>query len=71
MSTLNLGAAFASAVLQLEQLGEATDDPNTVAIDYLPADGPATIRVTRVIQVDAAQLRQLIADTAVEPGSVF
>jgi hypothetical protein len=71
VSSLDLGADFAAAVLQLEQTAPATEDPNTLAIDYLPADGQATIRVTRLIQVDAAQLRQLIADTAVEQPSVF
>lgn len=71
MSTINLGDDFAAAVLSHAQMDEATDDPSTLVIDYLPAQGPATIRFTRVAQIDSAQLRQLIAETVGDGASVF
>jgi hypothetical protein len=71
VSSLNLGDSFAAAVLDAAGLDTTAHDPSTLAIDYLPEGGRTTIRVSRVADVDTAQLRQIIADTAADQPSGF
>jgi hypothetical protein len=64
MSTVNLGTEFADNVLAAAELDPQQHDANSLAIDYLPEAGAATVRVTRTASIDVAVLRQLIADAA-------
>lgn len=64
MSSLNLGDGFAAAVLTAAGLDPAQYETASVAVEYVPESGPATIRVNRVASIDAATLRQLVADHA-------
>lgn len=64
MAVLNLGAAFATAVLAAAGLDPAAHDPATLSIDMVPDDGQATIRVTRTTTVPTTILRKLIGNSA-------
>jgi hypothetical protein len=68
MSAVNLGDDFNAAVLQAAGLAPADYEATTLSIDFVPTDGNATIRVTRVASVDAGQLRTLIAAAAQPPA---
>lgn len=71
MGTVNLGDSFNAAVLAAAGLNPADYEPATVAVDFVPESGAATIRVTRVASVDSVALRSLIADAAApaKPGA--
>ncbi|TFD74722.1 hypothetical protein [Cryobacterium fucosi] len=69
MAVLNLGTAFAAAVIKYAGLDPLVHDPDTMVIDMVPATGLATVRVTRTFSVDTTVLRKLIGSTAL-PGEV-
>lgn len=64
MSSVNLGDDFNAAVLDAASVDPLTHDANMISIDFVPLDGTATIRVTRIASIDAVTLRQLIAEHA-------
>lgn len=68
MSTIDLGGDFNGAVLAAAGVDPTQHDANSVVIDFVPTSGTATIRVTRIASIDAADLRQLIASAAQPAG---